>query len=274
MMMKRCIAATVLLVLLLGGCSSPPVVEGEMIVPENTYVVLLEMNDFPEGYSDLEVDFINSNQLDELFAELGVPEANRLVKQDELSLSDFMDAIRWVDESAPQDATVFFYLAAHGSYIRDELAWASFGPSKWSSLEQKNKILVIDACMSGQFVEAFADDPDSGLTYAVTQADELGWWGIEEEGLPIIGSIWTHYFIEGMLSDAADANGDQAISFTEAHTYAVPKIQTYMAEQVFVVDEFLEGYQSLGFDPLLKDGYPNPVMINHLDGPLNFNTLN
>jgi hypothetical protein len=255
------------------GCSGPEEVEGTIMDPANTYVVLMEMNHFPEGYADLEVDFINTNQLEQLFSTLGVPSENMLIKKDELTLKDMYEAFDWLAVNTSGDSSVFFYVAAHGSYIHNVLAWNTFIPKKWNALEQENKILVVDSCMSGKFVAPFANEEASGITYAIVSADELGWWGIEEEGLPIIGSIWTHYFTRAVLSPEADFNGNQAISFTEAANYSASKVQEYMSEEVFAVDEFLELYQNSGKDPLLEDAFPNPVCNDHLDGAFILNTF-
>ena len=276
--MKRKPILLILVILMVGlitlsGCSKPVEIQGEVIDPDNTFVVLMEMNEFPEGYSDLPVDFINSNQLHEMFLSLNIKEENILVKQDELSLSDLMDSFEWIDQSTNEDSTVFFYVAAHGTYIRKDLAWNALVPKKWNALAPKNKILILDCCMAGEFIEPFLDEPSSGITYGVTSADELGWWGVEEEGLPIIGSIWVHYFVESVFNPDADVNEDGNISFTEAANFSNPLIQEYMADEVFAVDEFLSGYQNAGFDPMIKDGYPNPVFSNQIDSEILMYTI-
>lgn len=264
--MKRLIGLTLcLLMVLLTGCQPAATVD---VPTDNTYAVLMEMDSYPDGYSDLDVDYVNTGQLQSLFLDLGVPEDHIYLWEDAIALDDLLDAITWIDTEVPEDATVFFYLAAHGTYIRNELAWSSFVPKKWNALPQRDKILVIDACMSGEFVEPFADAQTSGLVYGVTAPDELDWWGIEEEGLPIIGSIWVHYFAQACMEPEADTDGDGAISFMEAHEYANPLIQQYMADEVFAVDAFLSGYQRSGFDPMRKDGYPNPFYYNHLTEPV------
>jgi hypothetical protein len=256
------------------GCTEPTAIESKPIDKDNTFVVLMEMNDFPEGYSDLPVDFINSKQLITMFSDLGIPEENMLIKQDEMSLEDLTASFEWIEDTVPENATVFFYIAAHGTYVRNELIWNSFVPDKWNSLVQENKILVLDSCMAGEFIETFSDESTSGITYGVTSSDEFGWWGVEEEGLPIIGSIWVHYFVEGVMNPESDINSDGDITFTEAVEFASPLVQSYMAEEVFTVEEFLSSYQQSGFDPLMKVAYPTPVFNNHLDNEIILNTIN
>lgn len=249
----------------LSGCTEPAASQNASIDPNNTFIVLMEMNDFPDGYADLDVDFLNSEQLKTLFADLGVPEENMLIKQDEMSLKDLENSFAWLESTAPEDATVFFYIAAHGAYIRSKLAWHLVGPRAWNNLPQEQKILIIDSCNSGEFIRAFENEPNSGITYAVTSADETNWWGVEEEGLPIIGSIWVHYFIEGISNPKSDINSDGNISFIEAAGFAAPMVQTYMVEEVFEVKEFLESYQRSGYDPSKNMVYPTPVFNDHLD---------
>ena len=252
--------------LTLSGCTEPTAAQSKSIDPNNTFIVLLEMNDFPDGYLDLPVDFINSEQLKTLFSDLGVPEENMLIKLDEMSSKDLADSFAWLELTAPENATVFFYIAAHGAYIRDALAWHWNGPKRWNSLPQEQKILIIDSCHSGEFISSFENEPNSGITYAIASADEVQWWGVEEEGLPIIGSIWVHYFIEGISNPESDINLDGNISFLEAAGYAASMFQTYMVEEVFAVEEFLERFERLyGYDSSKNMPYPNPVFNDHLD---------
>jgi hypothetical protein len=248
------------------GCTEATAAHSKSIVPNYTFIVLMAMNDFPDGYADIDLDFLNSEQLKTLFSDLGVPEENMLIKQDEMSSKDLADSFAWLELTAPENATVFFYIASHGSYIRNELAWHWSGPKKWNSLPQEEKVLIIDSCNSGEFSSSFETEPNSGITYAVTSADETSWWGAEDEGLPIIGNIWVHYFIEGISNPESDINLDGNISFIEATEYTAQMFQTYMTEEVFAVEEFLEKFERLyGYDSSKNMLYPNSVFNDHLD---------
>lgn len=266
---KRALLLLIILIistLTLSGCTEPTAAQSKSIDPNNTFIVLLEMNDFPDGYVDLPVDFINSEQLRTLFSDIGVPDENMLIQQDEISSTDLIDSFAWLELNAPENATVFFYIGAHGVYIRNELSWHFNGPKRWNSLPQKEKVLIIDSCHAGEFIQSFADEPNSGLTYAICSADEVQWWGAEDEGMPIIGSIWVHYFIEGISNPESDINLDGNVSFLEAAEYAASMFSTYMVEEVFAVGGYLERYEQVhGYDASKNLPYPNAVFNDHLD---------
>ena len=51
---------------------------------------------------------------------------------------------------------------------------------------------------------------------AATAASEYSWVDLEEEGLPIIGGVFTHYFASALDNPEAGANGDGWVSVQEA----------------------------------------------------------
>lgn len=258
---------TLLFFILLFSCSSKSST-ADSLSYRDTYIVLAEVNHYSGSYSDITIDYKNSNQLYEMFISLGVPEENFLILKDESVTKGLYNSFDWIDQNVPSDAALFFYAAAHGRFLRNSLHWNVFFPSKWNALPQKRKILIVDSCNAGEFVASFKEEPSSGLTYGVVSADEINWWGVEEEGLPIIGSIWVHYFLEAVHSQEADINSDNFISFTEAHFYSNLKSQEYMRNYVFENPDFLASYHQIGQDPLGKEGYPNAVMYNHLEDDL------
>jgi len=69
---------------LLTGCSSLSFSRSNGLVPGNTYVVLIEKNYYPSGYSDLDFNYTNSYQLMEFFEALGVPYENILFVKDQI----------------------------------------------------------------------------------------------------------------------------------------------------------------------------------------------
>lgn len=266
--MKRTCTLLLCVALLLCGCAKAPDPRGTILDPENTFLILAEKDNYPEGFSNLENDFLNIRQIEEAFLGLGVPEAHIRIIEDDLSRDTLEGAMQWLSTTAPEDAAVFTYVGAHGRYLNMEIGWNQFMPELWSTLAQRDKVLIVDACNAGLFTKPFEEIAASGIVYATVQANELDWWGSECENLPIVGGIWVHYFVEGLTSAEADLNADQAISFTELHTYADSRTQTYMAENIFSNEEYLAMYENAGYYPTRKDTYPNAVFIDHLEQDL------
>lgn len=238
-----------------------------------TWVVLMEMNNFPEGFSDIPVDYINSKRMKDMFVKLGLEESQILVKQDNMSIEAVKNSIDWLNENSHENDLVFFYIATHGSWLREKLFWNELIAPKWKALDRKNKILIVDSCNAGEFITSFESDKASGMSIAAASADEIAWWGVEEEGLPIIGSIWVEYFTEAVFNKESDTNNDKMITIKEAFEFTTLKLQKYMKEEVFAVDEFLKVWHRLGQQPEQSDGYPNPVIYNHFQEKLVLNNL-
>jgi hypothetical protein len=97
---------------------------------------------------------------------------------------------------------------------------------------------------------------------------EYAWAGLEEEGLPILGSVWGHFLTNALTNSSADYNNDGWISAEEAFEHALPLTQGYMDNYVFGVQEFLEMYHAFGVFPAKIGGYPNPTIIDGLQGDL------
>lgn len=258
-MLKNKIWSLIIIVIIsLTGCSSN--MSGtNSITSQGTWVVLSEMNDFPEGYSDLPIGFINTNTLKNVFLELGVPEDHIKVYHDQMSREDVKNGMEWLKENAKENDKVFFYIGTHGYYLRHELDFNGELTETWKSVAVKDKVLMVDSCSSGEFIEQLEDEP-YGQAFAVTSKDQVGWWGLEEEGLPIIGSIWVHYFAEAMNSDSdADDNGDGLLTLGEALDYSVVKMQDYTVGVVYRNPEFAKTALKYGYDGKEDSRYPNSV---------------
>lgn len=275
-MLLRLLITVITATLLLTSCTTVSKTVDEnytMLEPTKTWVVLMEMNDFPEGFSDLPIDFVNTKQMKDMFIKLGVEEDNILVKKDDMSINSVKESIAWLNENSKESDMVFFYIATHGSWLRNKLAWNTLVLPKWKALEGRKKILLVDSCNAGEFILDQENDEASGISIGAVSADELGWWGVEEEGLPIIGSIWVKYFTEAVFSEDADLDDNGMITINEALEYSTPQVQKYMKDEVFTVKEFLDGYHSVGYYPEKKEAYPNPVLYDHFEKELVLNKL-
>lgn len=231
-----------------------------------TYVLINEMNDFPDDeYGDLIVDYINTKQLKDVFLSLGVDNDKIIVNNDTITDDTIIGSIDSIAPNLKADDIVIMYVGTHGSWIRNELDWNEKIYEKWNSIETTQKLMIVDCCSAEEFTKVFKDVKESGVTLAVTSEDELGWWGLEEEGLPIIGSVWVKGFIDGVNSEATDTNNDGYISITEAYEVANKASQDYMKNEVFVVPEFVEYWHSINQYPEKSEGYPNAVLHSNLD---------
>jgi hypothetical protein len=240
-------------------------VEGNLV--ELTYnasvdgwAVLLEMNEFPEGGSDLPVEFVNSERMQAALFSLGWQSDHMHIVHDNLTISVVQEAVEWLVDNTESEDIALLYIFTHGTWMRNVLLWNDWFPAEWGKLNTSKKILMVDTCLAGEFIEPIKDDASPHISLACCSADELSWCGLEEEGLPIIGSVWNYYFTNALCNSSADLDSDGFVSIEEAFDFSTPLVQGYMNETVFAVPEFLESYHDIGIYPEDYDAYPHPVM--------------
>ena len=219
--------------------------ESIQVRPDNSWVVIMDLEKYPEGYTDIITDNASAKRMKEMFLKMGVADDHIRMVLDEMQRSDVLDSLEWIKENADKNDVVFFYVSAHGRWLAREVMWEAFVSEEWLALDVSNKVLMIDSCNSGKFVNGFEDTPEAGMAFAVASSDEISWIGLEEEGLPIVGTVWAKYFTESVFDERADTNGDKLITMEEALNRATPQVHKYMREEVFVVEDFLKMYQVL-----------------------------
>lgn len=224
------------------------------------WAILLEMNDFPEGWSDLPVEFTNSERLKMALLRLGWQSDHILTVHDNLTIPIVREAVAWLVNSTDSDDIALLYIFTHGNWMRNVLLWNDWFPAEWEQLHTSGKVLLVDTCAAEEFIEPIKDDPSSHISLACCAADEVSWAGVEEEGLPIIGSVWNYYFVNALCNMSADLNSDVLVSIEEAFTFSAPLVQQYMNETVFAVPEFVQSYHDIGIYPENFDAYPHPIM--------------
>ena len=227
---------------------------------EDCWAVLLEMNEFPEGWTDLPVDFINTERMETALLSLGWENDHIYMVNGNVTIQVVQDAIGWLGNNTDNNDTVLFYIFTHGGWMRDVLAWNSWFPAEWEQLSTSKKVLMIDTCFAEEFFETIRDDSSPHISVGCCRADEVSWAGLEEEGLPIIGSVWNYYFSNALCNSSADSDGNGLVSVEESFNFSTPLVQRYMNETVFAVPEFLESYHKIGIYPEHYDAYPHPVM--------------
>jgi hypothetical protein len=210
------------------------------------WAVLAEKDNYDDvQMTNLPVDYIGNTQLHQLLLDSGWQEA-QIHEAREFDRESLTGELDWLAKNADQDDLVFVYVAAHGRYLRDVLGWSAFFGREWAEIPSHQQILLIDACQAEEFTAAVANDPEPYLSVAAVANDEYGWSGLEEEGLPIIGGVFTHYFTLAFQEAEADTDEDEQVSVQEAALWAEAQQRTYMHEVVFAVPEFVEDYHAIG----------------------------
>jgi hypothetical protein len=265
--MKKQTILLLLTALLLSSCGSPtPLVPD--YGPVDTYAVLAEKDNYKDVVmTDLLVDFIDIVRVRESLEALGWAGDN-IHELQEFTAEDLRAELDWLEENADANDLVFFYVTAHGRYLSDVVNWKTFFPAEWEDVSAVNKVLVVDSCQAAQFTNQIQEN--SGLLIAAVDEDEYGWKGLEEEGLPIVGGIFTYYFTEALLDPAADSDGDGRVSIQEAALAGEAQQRDYMHEVVFAVPEFVDDYHQLGVEPEKDEGFPDVIIQDWLGTELFF----
>jgi hypothetical protein len=233
------------------------------------WAVLVAKEDYSDtGGTDINTGFLNLYQLKALLDYYGWQDDHILEIRDMVGIAEMRAALDWLAKVSDQDDVVFVFIQAHGSYLREELDWQAFFPSEWANIPSNRRVLVIDACQAGEFTSAPASDNHPQLTIASSAADEFSWAGLWEEGKPIIGGVFSHYFISAFTDPTADIDVSGQISIQEAAYAAQQPLREYMHEQIFTVPEFLDGYHSYGVYPESDPDYPHVIVNDQLDEPV------
>ena len=226
------------------------------------WAVLLEMNEFPEGWSDLPVEFINSQRMQTALFSLGWENHSIYAVNGNLSIQVVQEAVEWLTNSTDSDDIALLYIFTHGMWMRNVLHWNDWFPLEWEKLNTSKKMLIVDTCLAEEFIDPIRNDPLPHISLACCSADEVSWAGLEEEGLPITGSVWNYYFTNALCNASAGLDFNGFVSVEEAFNFSTPLVQQYMNETVFAVPEFLESYHDINIYPENYDAYPHPVMDN------------
>ncbi len=236
--------------------------------PVEYYAVLAAKDDYSDvGMTDMLVEYIDLKRVRKALVGLGwdLEQMHILKGFDQAALQVELD---WLEENTDQNDLVFFYVTAHGTYLRQNIKWADFFPEQWAEITSHNRVLVVDSCSAAEFTNQIIDDPNPHLSIAAVDSDEYGWKGVEEEGLPIVGGIFTFYFTEALADSSADTDGDGLVSVQEAVLVAEEKQREYMHEVVFAVPEFVEMYHGIGVKPEKDETFPDVIIDDTMGYPI------
>jgi hypothetical protein len=247
--------------------TATPLPSGDGVV--DGWAILAEKDDYADvGMSDLPVGYANIIRLHQLLLDSGWQDS-RIRDLREFDRDDLTQALDWLEANADDDDLVLFYVASHGSYLREVVCWNDFFADEWAEVPGKHRVLVVDACRAAVFTAAVRADPRPHLTIAAVAGNEYGWSGLPEEELPIIGGVFTHYFAAAFADPGADADSDGTVSFQEAAEHAEGQQRTYMHEVVFAVPEFAEMYPVAGdYHPADDPEFPHVVVEDTAGEPI------
>jgi CubicO group peptidase (beta-lactamase class C family) len=236
--------------------------------PVEGWGVLAQKDDYSDvDMTDLPTDYIGLTSLREQLLAAGWQE-DHIREAREFDRDDLRESLVWLAENADENDVVFFYVAAHGMYLREVVQWGDFFAADWAAVPSDRRVLVVDSCQAALLTAAANEDPRPHLSIAAVDADEYGWSGLPEEGLPIIGGVFTHYFAAAFDDPDADADGNGSTSLQEAARWAEAQQRAYMHDVVFAVPEFAEMYAAIGVHPEEDPEFPTVVIDDTIGQPL------
>lgn len=234
----------------------------------NGWAVLAEKDNYDDvKMTNLPIGYTNTLQLRQVLTNLGW-QASRIREVREFDRASLRQSLGWLAENADADDIVFVYVAAHGKYMTDVVKWSDFAAADWAAAPSQKRILVMDTCQAGGLTAAVKGDSRPYLAIAAVAQGELGWSGLEEEGLPIIGGVFTHFLAAAFNDPKADADGNGQISVQEAARLAETQQRAYMHDVVLAVPEFLDGYHKLGSYPERDPGFPHVIVDDTMGQPV------
>jgi hypothetical protein len=232
------------------------------------WAVLAEKDDYSDvDMADLPVDYVGIQQMRQVLEGVGW-DPDQIHDVEEFDRNTLQDELDWLEVNAAEDDLVLVYVSAHGRYLRDVLTWDDFFADEWAEIPSGRRLLIIDSCQAAEYTGAVSGDPRPYISVAAVDSDEYGWTGLEEEGLPIIGGVFTHYFAAAFGDPDADSDGDGCVSVQEAALLAEEQQRTYMHGVVFAVPEFLEMYRRDGTFPDQDPTFPDVVVEDTIGEPV------
>jgi hypothetical protein len=254
------ITAVTFMLLLAFGCSIvAPLPVSAQENPREGWAVIMEMLDYPEGWTDLPTGNADSTKWTETLESLNWSADHISTIRDEITVSSILNAIEWLNEKSDENDVVLFFIFAHGAWLDNVIGDGSAMGDVWGHVPAQEKLMVFSSCHAGKFIEEIPSENPEVRVGSVGR-DELAWAGGIDEGLPILGDVFNHYFTSAFLNETADTDENGDVSAEEAFTFARPKTQDYIQNVVFPA--FPE------YEELSNGTVPEPVMIDSFEGDL------
>ncbi len=234
----------------------------------NGWAVLAEKDNYDDvKMTNLPIGYTNTLQLRQVLLNLGW-QASRIREVREFDQASLRQSLDWLAKNADADDIVLLYVAAHGKYMSDVVKWSDFIAADWAAVPSQKRVLLMDTCQAGALTAAVKGDSRPYLSVAAVDQGELGWSGLEEEKLPIIGGVFTHFLAAAFDNPKADADGNGQISVQEAARLAETQQRAYMHDVVLAVPQFLDGYHKLGSYPERDPEFPHVIVDDTMGQPV------
>ena len=251
---------------------TPPTAPGSGTAEVDDHVtgwaVLAEKDNYDDvDMTNMPVGHIGLEQMRAVLEDAGW-RADRIQELREFDRTALEAGLDWLEDNVQEDDLVLVYVASHGRYLQDVLRWGDFFAAEWAEIPSRRRVLVVDACQAANYTRLLDGDPAPYISLAAVDGDEYGWTGLEEEGLPIIGGVFTHYFAAAFGTPRADTDGDGCVSVQEAALLAEEQQRAYMHDVVFSVPEFRAMYRQAGARPDEDPTFPDVIVDDTLGGPL------
>ncbi len=201
--------------------------------PQEGWALILEMNEFPNGWTDLPTGYAETQKWITVLSASGWALDHILVIHQELYRSVVEEALDFLISNADETDIALFYISTHGYWMSDVIEWDEWFLDSWIRVSSEHKLLIVSSCFAGNFTDAVSTDPEPHISIGAVQGDELSWAGLPDEGLPVIGCVMNHFLTTSLLDPAADSNSNGEISVEEAFSKAYPLIRNYYEEVVY-----------------------------------------
>jgi hypothetical protein len=260
-----------------GGCSPAstpsaipptPIPEGSSDDRVEGWAVLAEKDHYADvGMTELPVDYVDIARVRAALEARGWA-SDHIHDVREFEQASLTTELDWLEKHADENDIVFLYVTAHGRYLSHVLHWNNFVPAEWKQIRSERRLLLVDSCTAAKFIKAVTGDSRPHLSIAAVDEDEYGWKGLAEEGLPIIGTVFTYYFLEALDDPQADTDSDGMVSVQEAVSFAEEQQRAYMHDVVLAVPQFVQGYHDLGVSPEADPTFPDVILNDAIGEPL------
>ncbi len=213
--------------------------------PSEGWAVLLEMNDYPSQWTDLETGYADTTKWNDTLTALGWENDHIEITRGYLSANILLDAIDFLVENADENDLAFFYVFAHGTWMDQRNFGGEEYLDAWGDIQSQKKLMVLSTCHSGDFIEDFENEDAPHIHISATDQGELGLAGEETE--EVSGCLFNHFLTNAFSTDTADLNDDADVTVEEAFAYAYDHCREYIENEVFPEDSDLA--QLFGNDP-------------------------
>ncbi len=237
------------------------------------YVFLLDQ--FATDSENPDANTCNAIEFKQALNEIGWSDAeySYLLGDWEMTIPGLQAKIADLQDKVDENDVVILYFSAHGYLgLRNILDFNSWFHAEFLAIPTPYKILLIDSCHAGEFIEPLEDYVATDSFYAMGSVapnelaiafvpdDQDGEWPFSEE--PFLGTISSHFWSLSITNSSADTNSDSIVSMNELYDHSLPTIKKIYSE-VFVEDPEIADIvlDEVGY----IDNYPRPLVINNLN---------